>query len=92
MYGHTIWNPYFVRDIELLERVPRRVTRIPPELKGASYVARLRRFKLTTLRDRLLRDDLVETYKNLHGYYSVSENIFHLSDNFHFARSFSQTK
>ena len=31
-YGESVWNPYYVKDIELLEGVQRGATKIPPEL------------------------------------------------------------
>lgn len=81
-YAQTIWNPYYIKDIEQIERVQRRITRLPQELKNLSYEERLLRLNLTTLRDRRIRGDLIETHKILNGYYACNlRDIFHLNLN-----------
>ena len=82
-YAHCIWNPYYIKDIDMLERVQRRVTKMPAELRTLSYGERLRVFKLTTLRERRLRGDLIETFKILGGHYRCDIPIYHFSDNSH---------
>ena len=55
-------NPHLKRDIDQIERVQRRATRI--QLGFAKlYEERLKRFSMTTLKDRRLRGDLIEMYK-----------------------------
>ena len=81
-YAFVVWNPYFVKDIELLERVQRRITKIPPELKNLPYTERLARLNLTSLRERRHRGDLIETFKITSGYYQCNiSNIYHKSQN-----------
>ena len=74
-YAHSIYCPYYVGDIELMERVQRRVTRMPLELRGVAYEERLEKFRLPTLRQRRLRGDLIETYKILSSGYSEEINL-----------------
>lgn len=78
-----IWSPYFVKDIDLIEKVQRRATKIPQALKNMPYEERLSKLGLTTLQKRRERGDLIETYKVISGYYSSPVNIFHLSQNTH---------
>lgn len=80
-YAQCVWSPYYAKDIEILERVQRKVTRIPFELRNLSYQDRLRRLNLTTLRERRQRGDLIQTYKILNGYYSIDLNIYKANDN-----------
>lgn len=80
-YAQAIWSPYFVKDIEMLERSQRKVTKIPHEVANNDYVTRLAKLHLTTLRVRRMRGDLIETFKILHQYYKCSLDIFHPSQN-----------
>ena len=50
-------------DIERIEKVQRRATRIPFRFDKLEYEERLKRLRLTTLKDRRLRGDLIEMYK-----------------------------
>lgn len=51
-YGFQVWSPYYSKDIEALERVQRRATKIPRELRCMDYPDRLRFLNLTTLKTR----------------------------------------
>ena len=80
-YANSIWSPYYVKDIEILERVQRRITKIPDQLKNKPYEERLRLLDLTSLAARRQRGDLIETYKILTGHYSVHLQLFVLNEN-----------
>lgn len=84
-YAFQVWSPYFVKDIELLERVQRSFTKIPRLLKRRSYEERLEVLKLTTLKDRRDRGDLIETFKILNGHYDLQnwDKLFIRNDNTH---------
>jgi hypothetical protein len=62
-FAVAAWNPPNVAEIAALERVQRRATRIPSQLKGLSYEARLGKLSLTTLDTRRKRGDLIQFYK-----------------------------
>ena len=68
-YANQVWCPYLVKDIEMVENVQRRATRMIAELKGLAYEERLKKLKLPTLAYRRARGDLIETYKILTGGY-----------------------
>ena len=70
------WSPYMVKDIEILEKVQHWATRMVPGLKRLPYEDRLRRLDIYSLTARILRGDLIETYKLLHGYTNVDYRIF----------------
>ena len=70
-------EPHLKKDIETLERVQRRATRMIKSLGNLSYEGRLRRCKLTNLEIRRSRGDLIETFKILTGREDLpSEHFF----------------
>lgn len=71
-YSYQVWNPYFIKDIELLEKVQRRATKMVPSLRNKPYENRLDALGLTTLEQRRRRGDLIETFKILNGHYDVA--------------------
>ena len=60
-------GPQAVQDLDLLEKVQRRATKLVKELRHPSYPARLKRLRTGTIRERIKRGDLIETYKILTG-------------------------
>ena len=68
-------RPYRKKDIDRLERVQKRATKMIPKLKDISYEMRLRECGLTALETRRLRGDQIEVFKILNGYESVDRNI-----------------
>jgi hypothetical protein len=66
-YAVSVWNPYFKKDINLLEGVQRRATKLTKELKNLPYETRLRKLELTTLEKRRERGDLIQMYKIING-------------------------
>ena len=64
-YGSCIWSPHLKKDIDAIERVQRRATRLVPEIRNLSYNDRLRALKLPTLKFRRERADIIETYNIL---------------------------
>ena len=51
----------------MLERIQRRATKLCPKLRKKTYEERLARFRITSLRTRRERGDLIEFYKIVHG-------------------------
>ena len=75
-YGVQSWSPYYKKDIEKLEQVQRRATRLVPQLRDIPYDDRLKAMNLTTLEERRTRGDAIETYKLLNGLENVNHNQF----------------
>ena len=75
-YCIQAWRPYHTKDIDTLERVQRRATKLIPELKHLCYERRLLEFRLTTLETRRLRGDRIEVCKILNGYEDINSNLF----------------
>ena len=75
-YCIQAWRPHLHKDIDVLERVQRRATRMVEECRGLEYVRRLEALKLTTLETRRVRADLIETFKIVKGMEGVCESDF----------------
>ena len=80
-YAVQFWSPYLNKDIELLERVQRRATKMIPNLRNMPYEERLRMLRLPKLESRRLRGEMIEVFKILKGFEKVdSRQFFHLSE------------
>ena len=80
-YCVQAWRPHYRKDIDKLEKVQRRATKMVEGLEDYSYEDRLRILGLTTLETRFLRADLVEVFKILRGFENVNpERFFQVVD------------
>lgn len=79
-FASPAWSPYLRKDISLLEKAQRRITKLSPSLAQLSYEERLRKLDITTLEERRLRADLIEAFKILqHQYDNVLGDLLPLS-------------
>ena len=88
-YCCSAWCPFYVKDIEVLEKVQRRMTRLLPEIRHLPYEERLQLFHLTTLKTRRLRFDLICVYRILGGLMNVDQSLF-FTQSSRFSRSHTQ--
>ena len=65
-----------MKDIEVLEKVQRRATKLVDGLGGLGYEDRLLRLRLTTFETRMLRADLIEVYKIFKGLDTLEADTF----------------
>ena len=88
-YAVQVWSPYLKKDINSIEGVQRRATKLISEFRGLSYEDRLERLKLTTLEDRRIRGDLIEQFKIINNFDKIAwhhplrENSTHYSTRSH---------
>ena len=75
-YCVQAWSPYKRKYIKKLEGVQRRATKLVPELRDLEYPERLRRLGLTTLEERRVRGDMIQTYKFVSGKEDINPSVF----------------
>ena len=75
-YCIQAWSPYLRKDIDMLEKIQRRATKLIPGLRDLTYEERLKECGPTTLETRRLRGDQIEVFNLLNGYENIDSNLF----------------
>jgi hypothetical protein len=75
-YAVQVWRPYYQKDIELLEKVQRRATKLLPSIRHLPYHERLEYLQLQSLETRRLRADLILLYQIVHGGVCGLDDLF----------------
>ena len=68
-YCCSVWANYKEGDIEALEKLQKKATKLLYSLRHLSYPHRLKACNLTTLHYRQIKGDMIETYKIVSGKY-----------------------
>ena len=69
----------FMRSVLKIEKVQRKFTCLINDIGTLTYGARLKSLKLTTLAERRIRGDLIETFKIVTGLVNYGQNMFRVS-------------
>ena len=80
-YGHVIWPLCFKTDLNKVENVQRRMTKLIPRIQDLEYPERLRILKLPPIAYRRSRGDMIEVYKLVTGKYSTNEGLQKINRN-----------
>ena len=81
-YAVQFWAPSLQKDIDRLEAVQARATKLIPALRHFGYQRRMKRLNLFSLKTRRLRGQLIETFKIIKGITNIDyNNLFTLSTN-----------
>ena len=67
-YCQAVWSPHLLRNVDRLENVQIRATKLVDGLACLDYPERLRRLNLPTLAFRRRRGDMIEVYKHFNSY------------------------
>jgi len=70
-YGNAVWAPHLKQNINTIENVQRRATKLIPGFNKLAYSERLERLKLPTLIYRCWRGNMIEVYKFMNQIYEV---------------------
>ena len=62
-YAVAVWKPHLKKDIDSLERVQRRATKLITGLKHLSYPERLKSIRLDSLQFRRRRNDMLQVFR-----------------------------
>ena len=74
-YAVQFWSPSYRCDIERLERIQARATKLVPEIRNKGYARRLLDLDLLTLEQRRLRGQLIESFKIIRGFSSLDPTM-----------------
>ena len=67
-YCIQAWSPHLRKDIDMIERVQRRATKMIEGFRDLSYEERLERTGLISLEKRRVRGDLIQVLKFMKGF------------------------
>ena len=74
-FAIPVWNPYSQKNIDKLEKVQRRVTKIPSNLRKQQYCERIVSMKLTNHETRRQRGELIQQFKLVNGLDRVNWHV-----------------
>ena len=81
-YGNIIWNPRLKKDIEAIERVQIRATKLVHNVRNLSYTDRLEALKIPSTTYGRYRGDMIQVYKLLHNLEDIPfTRLFELNEN-----------
>ena len=80
-YCVSAWNPHYMKDKKLIEKVQRRFTKMINNMEGKTYKERLDCLKLWALEARRNSQDLIEVFKMCSGLSRLKLNDLFTSDN-----------
>ena len=75
-YCIQAWNPFLKKDVEVLEKVQKRATKLVTACRNYSYEERLQILDLQPLNIRRIRGDMIEVFKLVKGIERIDASKF----------------
>lgn len=75
-YASPVWSPWKRKDIDSIEHIQRRFTKLVAGTDGLTYEQRLVKLDLPTLAFRRHREQLIQVYKLLNNHYDTDHSKF----------------
>jgi len=75
-YCIQVWRPYRKKDIDKLEKVQKRFTKMIEGCKGKTYEQRLIKLGLTSLQDRHNRADMIQVFRVINDHSNIYPEKF----------------
>jgi len=72
-FANSVWCPFKLGDIEEIEKIHKRATKLIIKLKDKPYKERQIHLNLPTLKYRRLRGDMIEVFKIIHNIYTMQK-------------------
>ena len=70
-FANSVWCPFKLSNIEEIEKIQKRATKLIIKLKHKPYKERLIHLNLSTLRYRQLHGDIIEVFKIINNIYNA---------------------
>ena len=80
-YNPQVWSPYYLQDIDKVEKVQRRFTKFLPGLHDVGYPQRLEALQIPSLEERRIFHDLLLLYKLVRTALNVETDLFTFANN-----------
>jgi hypothetical protein len=74
-FAIPVWNPFKQKEIDKLEKVQRRVSKIPSQLRNLPYGERIKQMGLTSHENRRHRGELIQQYKIENGLDKINWHV-----------------
>jgi len=85
-YANCVWSPFREMDVEKVEKVQMRATRMVEQLKNHSYEDKLKVLNLPTLKYRHLRGDMIQVYNIISGVHDSYSSLQFIMSNVFISR------
>ena len=80
-YNPQFWSPYYLQDIDKVEKVQRRFNKCLLGLRNIGYAQRLKALRIPSLEEQIIFQDLFLPYKRARTTLNVDTDLFTFAKN-----------